>query len=159
MRMIPLTQGKQAIVDDEDFEYLNQWKWFACPDKRNCYAAHSGGWLKPMVFMHRVLLNAPSNMFVDHINGDGLDNRRCNLRLANRSQNMANRGMQADNTSGYKGVGVGRHGKNWRAQIRVRNKQIHIGVFSTPEEAARAYDDAAKKYFGEYAHLNFPDDD
>jgi len=105
--------------------------------------------------MHRVILDAPMNMLVDHINGNGLDNRRENLRICTNTENLRNRGKDRDNTSGYKGVVIKKGEKKFRAQIRVNQKTIHLGSFSTPEEAARAYDDAAREYFGEFAWTNF----
>src|SRR5690242_17796567 len=103
--------------------------------------------------MHRVIMNASADIHVDRINGDGLDNRRENLRLCTRDENMMNRRKNSNNSSGYKGVD--RNKGKWRAYIQVDKKWIHLGYFSTAEQAAHAYDNAAKKYFGEFANTNF----
>jgi len=106
--------------------------------------------------MHRLILNPPAGITIDHINGNGLDNRRENLRLAGRGQNQCNRGKQSNNTSGFKGVTWHKNLNKWEAGISISGKRYHVGFYKTPEAAARAYDDAAKKYHGEFARLNFP---
>ena len=108
--------------------------------------------------MHRLIMDAPKGMDIDHINGNPLDNRKSNLRICTRAENMRNRGAQKNNTSGYKGVGWCKHRKKWHAQIKHNGKQIYIGRYKDKEEAARAYDAKAKELHGEYAHLNFPDE-
>jgi len=159
-KAIALTRGKFALVDDEDYDWLMQWKWNYHSDG---YATRmSGGRLnRQKILMHRVIMNAPDNTEVDHINDegqtDGLDNRRRNLRICLHSENQRNRGKQQNNTSGFKGVSYHVRGKRWYAQIQVNSKKIHVGYYDTPEEAARAYDKAAKQYFGEFTWLNFPD--
>jgi hypothetical protein len=155
MKTIPLTQGKVALVDDADFEFLSQFKWhLKRPSKkaRVLYAvAHQPNTTRnsTKLRMHRLLL--PGAKEVDHINGDGLDNRRQNLRAATKPQNMSNMQKHRDNESGFKGVS--RHQKRWCA--RIRNE--FIGVFQSPLEAAKAYDAAALALFGEFARLNFPE--
>jgi hypothetical protein len=101
-------------------------------------------------------LGANPGQLVDHWNRDGLDNRRCNLRIANYSQNAANSGPSVRNTSGYKGVTFSRRADKWQAGIQVNGKFQFLGHWATREDAARAYDAAATKFFGEFAHLNFP---
>jgi len=103
--------------------------------------------------MHRLIMGNPQGMEVDHINGNGLDNRRCNLRVVTTSQNQANQHARRGRSS-FKGVFKQR--SRWRARIHVQQKGINLGSFLTEEEAARAYDAAALHYFGEHACLNFP---
>ncbi len=110
-----------------------------------------------MVYMHRIIMNPPDGKQVDHINGDGLDNRVENLRIATSSENNYNTGKQSNNTSGYKGVSWHKTRKTWQVLIGVGGRLIRIpGVFNSAEDAARAYDEAAKKYHGVFARLNFP---
>lgn len=150
MRRIPLTQGKFALVDDADFDYLSQWKWYVA----HGYAVRTDNRRHRQVRMHRELLQAPSGMDVDHANGDRLDNRRRNIRVCTRSQNVANTFVAKQNRSGYKGVSWKTSNQKWCAQIRVNNRVIHIGLFADIKEAARAYNKAAKASFGEFAVLN-----
>ena len=106
--------------------------------------------------MHRFIMKPKSNEYVDHINGDKLDNRKENLRICTKKENQRNQKVRKDNTSGYKGVAL-MAGKYWRAYITSGgSRQKHLGNFKTKEEAARAYDEKAKEYFGEFARLNFP---
>jgi len=157
---IPLTKGKYAIVDEKDYEYLMKWKWYALKSKNAFYAARrqknsekEEGDKEKLIFMHRVILDAPKGMEVDHINGEGLDNQRSNIRLATHAQNMANR--KPWGTSKYLGVYWEKHRSKWRAQIRKSGKGKKLGIFKEEEDAARAYDVAAKKYHKEFANLNF----
>jgi len=105
--------------------------------------------------MHRLIMDAPDGTDVDHRNMDRVDNRRSNLRLATRAENLRNQGLSRNNTSGFKGVS--RLDGKWRAEIRVKWKLIYLGLFDDKVEAARAYDTAAKEHFGEFARLNFPE--
>ena len=154
MKEIELTQGKVAIVDDEDFEYISQWKWcYTINQKsRSGYAIR-----RPGILMHRVINKTPPGMQTDHINGNGLDNRKENLRSCTRTQNKANVKMNRNNKSGYKGVSREKKRKTWRAHIRIGGKGRALGRFDILEEAARAYDRAAREKFGEFARLNFPE--
>ena len=155
---IPLTQGKFALVDDDMFEYLNQWKWFAYQGKYGKWYARRNEGKRPfrrIIHMHRVVSNTSDGMETDHRDGDGLNNQRYNLRDSTHSQNIANITKRSDNTSGYKGVHWHKHRKKWASQIRVAGKKISLGYYDSAEEAARAYDRAALKYFGPYAVLNF----
>ena len=163
MRTINLTQGKVALVDDEDFEYLNQWKWYACRSGDSLFYALR--WVlsnnkRTRLWMHRLLNNTPADIETDHINGNGLDNRKENLRNSSRSQNVMNTEKRKDNKSGYKGVIINiSHHKNKmykyiRAQININQKQVSLGNFKTLEDAAKAYNEAALKYHGEFAKLN-----
>src|SRR5262245_20120322 len=146
---VPLTHGKVALIDDEDAERVLLYKWHAVQCKSgNWYARHTkylGNRRYERTRMHRLILNAPAGMDVDHKNGNGLDNRRDNLRLATDRQNALNQRRRSDNTSGY--MGVVRSGKRWLAQIHVGDKSIVLGRFHEPEDAARAYDSAAREHF------------
>lgn len=156
MKKIKLTQGKYALVDDEDFEFLNQWKWFVKENHGNLYAVrqkyitHGVKNRKAKRFyMHRQLLGFPKKQ-IDHWNGNGLDNQRKNLRVCTSLQNSWNQKISLLNTSGYKGVHK-RYKKLWQARISIKKKRISLGYFKNKKEAALAYNKAAKKYFGEYA--------
>lgn len=159
MKEIQLTQGKVALVDDEDFEWLSQWNWYANKDPRNhrYYAKRICGnkWLK----MHRVIMGAKQGEEVDHINGDGLDNRRCNLRVCTHSQNSMNRIKSKNTSSKYLGVCWFSVQKRWVVQKIVRGKRHWGGSFKNEEDAGRRADELAKELHGEYATLNFPESD
>lgn len=157
MRKIKLTQGKYAIVDDEDYERVSQYKWYANRIGSNIYAVRSEGGRvnRKFIFLHRFIIDAPKNSMVDHINRNGLDCRRENLRFATKSQNMRNRGPNANNSSGFKGVSWDGKRRKWQANITIQGKQIGLGRYETAREAAHAYDDAARKYHGEFAWTNF----
>jgi hypothetical protein len=156
MKEISLSRGQVALVDDVDYDFVNQWKWYASPSKNGRWYAVRMPTHCKMEKMHRLIMNCPDGMTVDHINGDGLDNRRSNLRVCTEAENNRNRGKNINNTSGYKGVHVTPYGK-YAAAITAHGKQIRLGNFSTPEDAARAYDKAAKQHHGEFAWLNFPE--
>lgn len=151
--MIPLTHGKFAIVDEADAELvLAGSRWTAIqPKTHTWYAIRYAGPPKDSISMHILVAGYKG---VDHINGNGLDNRRINLRPATRQQNSANCGPQRNNTSGYKGVSWHRKMNKWVSQIRVNGRAVHLGSFTDPVEAARAYNRAAAGAFGEYAWLN-----
>jgi len=153
-RIIVLANGRgQTLVDDEDYEYLSSFRWRKIgTDKKRGYASTE---IKGKFFyMHRLLLEAPDEMQVDHINGDGLDNRRSNLRLCTNAENAMN--MHVTNgTSGFKGVSWSKERQKWEAYIKFHGRMIHLGRFNSPVDAARRYDLEARKYFGEFARLNF----
>lgn len=158
MKKIKLTQGKFALVDDEDFEYLNQFKWFAIKDK-NVWYAKKGIYISEdqsmrSIQMGRFLLNPNKKEIIDHINGNGLDNRRKNLRIVNKSQNSQNRRINRDKK--FKGITKRKDRKNkpFYASITFNKKTISLGYFASEIEAAKAYNEAAIKYFGEFARLN-----
>lgn len=156
MKRIKLTQGKFTLVDDKDFEYLNQFKWHCL---NIGYAArreffNDGTGRSKYVYMHNDIMK-PGGSRIDHINADKLDNRRENLRFANCSQNQANRpNLNKNNTSGYKGVSWNKKSQKWRAYITVNRKYIHLGHHLDLGLAALAYNQAARQYFGEFAYLN-----
>lgn len=156
MKKIFLTQGKFALVDDEDFNWLNQWKWHYHIDG---YAVRNYARISPrqgLFLMHRVIVNCPTDKQIDHIDGDGLNNQKFNLRICVQSQNKKNRRTPSNNTTGYKGVWIDkRRGYIW-AGINANGKRLHLGTFSDLISAAEAYDGAARKHYGEFARLNFP---
>jgi hypothetical protein len=165
---IKLTQGKIAQVDDE-FEFLDQYKWYARKEryaKSNQYYAVRAIYLNGMqsiIRMHRVVmeheLSRPllKTEQIDHINHDGLRNTLDNLRVVTHQQNIMNNRKQNTNaTSQFKGVRWCEDIAKWRTRIQKDKKRIHVGYFITEEDAAHAYDTAAKLYFGKYAKLNFP---
>lgn len=153
MKKINLTQGKYALVDNEDFEYLNQFRWHFS----NYYAARkitkdNGKYTS--IYMHRIINNTPEGMDTDHINGDKLDNRKCNLRSCTNSQNHMNRGCQSNNASGYKGVDWKKAAQKWRASIKSDGKRRHLGYYDTAEAAHAAYKREAKISFKEFCNIN-----
>jgi hypothetical protein len=164
MKQIDLSTKKYpntfALVDDEDYNELAGYNWFAHDDNdrtiyvtRNTVKEDSGG--RTQVLMHRQIVNAGVGWEVDHIDRNGLNNQRSNLRLCTKSQNQHNANMRSDNTSGFKGVSRAKGARSWQARIRVDGKLIHLGSFSEKSEAAKAYDEVARKYFGEFARTNF----
>jgi hypothetical protein len=162
MKEILLTRNKIALVDDEDYERVSQFKWCAvCLNGGRWYAQSNSFGLPRQTLLHRFILELkPDDPEVDHISGDGLDCRRLNMRLATRQQNLANRfKFSGKYSSKYKGVTWSKRDKKWIAQIMVNYKNIRLGSFVIEEDAARAYDKAAIQHFGEYARLNFPRED
>lgn len=154
-------RGLFVLIDDEDFEKVNKWKW----QLSNRGYASRPQWIKPRklnkqttIYLHRLILSFP-DLEVDHINMNKLDNRKENLRLVNDLESSYHRGKHKDNRSGYKGVSFHEQKwrkKKWRAQIKINGKNINIGYFDNPIEAARTYDKVAKENFGKFAYLNFP---
>lgn len=166
-REIPLTRGLVAIVDDEDFDWLSQWKWRAlrasCKEEK--WYAYRTSWIVgagagPGVYMHREIAQPDRGLVVDHIDYDGLNNQRSNLRITTTALNV--RAMRkAPGVSGFRGVRPSRSGKRWYATLNLTRDgsnpqpKVHLGAFDDAESAARAYDAAAFAHFGEFAVLNF----
>lgn len=154
---IPLTQGMAALVDDEDAErVLAQGKWYAHRNRHAFYALRMSrrpDGSRQTIGLHTFLTGWP---LVDHINGDGLDNRRANLRPATDTENRRNARRRTDNTSGFRGVHWHKARGTWRARISVDGQRVCLGYHPTADAAARAYDAAALVHHGEFAHLNFP---
>jgi hypothetical protein len=158
VREIPLTQGKVALVDNEDYEELVQYKWYAHKQDHRWYARRNTRTVtgkRTTVRMHREIMGEAPGQDVDHWDGDGLHNWRENLRYCNDAENSGNaHHKQANCTSRYKGVSWFKsHGK-WRAKIAFNYKSIHLGLFDNEDDAARAYNAAARQYFGEFACPN-----
>jgi hypothetical protein len=152
---VPLTKGKVALVDDEDFAWIRNYKWYYGSGGYPCRGVDLGNNNVVIALMHRLIMRAREGVKVDHINGDTCDNRRENLRIANDSQNQANRRKGRKPTSSrFKGVHKRSVGKPWGARIQVRGEKINLGCYTTEEDAARAYNAAALEAFGDYAHLN-----
>ena len=164
MKEIELTQDQVALVDDEDYEWLSGWKW--CAGKRDLsYATRS---LPRIVNTRRITLSMhneiweyhygpiPDGYTVDHEDRNPLNDQKYNLRLATAAQQVRNRGMNKNNTSGYIGVSFHKRDQKYRPSVYVDHKTISLGYFDDPEEAARVRDEAALRYYGEFAVLNFP---
>lgn len=163
-RRIKLTKGEYAKVDPEDYERLNQYKWYAADCHRRgytCYAQRTvcTGGKKHSIMMHREVINAPKGMQVDHLNGDGRDNRKANLRIATAQQNNWNRIYHKKSSSRYTGVTWEKSRKKWRADIYENRRKKFLGFFDDEKEAAKAFDRVAKERRGEFARLNFPEDE
>jgi len=156
MKRIPLTQGKVAVVDDDEFEELAKYKWYALSRVHTHYAVRKqrAEARQIMVSMHRVVLDAKHWQHIDHVNGNGLDNRRANLRICTRSQNSAN--CYWHNGKRLLTRGIRFKSGRWEAYIRRQGKILYLGRFTFKEQAAKAYDRAAIESFGEFARLNYP---
>ena len=156
MKFIELTQGLSAALDDDDYEFLNQWKWYAKKSGSNIYAARNNYTAKGnfTLRMHRVLLNLPPGQIpeVDFIDGNTLNLQRSNLRICNRQQNGCNRGKTRVSTSGAKGVFFHKRSNKWVAQVKHRQKLYNLGSFDAIEDAKAAYDKKAQELHGEFYH-------
>lgn len=154
MKEIQLTKGYSAIVDDEDYDFLMQWKWYArCQSAGMPYAARGVRGNPKKIMMHDVIMNNNSGLTVDHINLDRLDNRKENLRLCTRIENSRNHPLRKDSTSGYKGVSWRADIKKWRVQISIDGKQTTLGYFENKEDGYNAYCKKAIELFGEFARF------
>lgn len=158
---IPLTQGHEVLVDEDDYEVLAKLKWHASANRNgNVYACRDVkiDGIKMRLKMHRVIMDAPSDLLVDHINHNSLDNRKSNLRICTKSENMRNRsGACRGASSSYLGVAWCAEGNCWQVGINVDGKRRALGRYNSEIEAAKVYDRAARKFFGAFASPNFPE--
>lgn len=161
MKQIQLSWGQTALVDDEDFDFLNQWKWQAQPSRGTYYAVRHGKRVngkREQIRMHRVILSLKNSIQIgDHKDRNGLNNQKNNLRVVTVHQNNFNKSGHKNAKSRFKGVSWFQSPKKWGARIRLNSKkQIFIGLFNSEEEAAKGYDLVAPLYHGEFAYINFP---
>ena len=159
MKQIPLTQGQYALVDDADYDWLNQWNWCANLMNGNFYVVRMSSMKngkRHIIRMHRQILELEygDKRQGDHVNHITLDNQRENLRICTLGQNQMNRVKQPNTSSQFKGVSWYKRHKKWRVHIRIDKITKHIGLFVSEKEAALAYNEAAKKHYGEFANLN-----
>lgn len=150
MKKISLSKGKFTVVDDADFKFLNQWKWFY---SSGGYAMRSqyiriekGKYTSKMIPMHRIINHTPDGLFTDHINRNKLDNRKANLRTCDKSLNSINRGAQSNNKCGVRGIYFEKWSKKWRAELVVNGKRFTFGRFINKEDAIKSRLLAEKKY-------------
>jgi len=160
MKEIKLSRGRIALVDDNDFGRINAHKWHLNNPRHCCYAERNvpmknGNGFTAMR-MHREIMNAPDGMEVDHIDGNGLNNQKSNLRLCTHSQNQANRKMQKNNRSGFRGVSWRKRERRWAAVVSIDGKRRYLGYFISIYDAAKARDNVVASHFGDFAKLNFP---
>lgn len=151
--LIKLTQGQYAIIDDEDYAFINQWKWYF----------NNGGYAvrdirvngkRTALYMHRFIMNTPKNMDTDHRDGNTLNNKRINLRVCTHAENLWNQKVSIKGTSKYRGVYFEKSRLQWSANISSKDRTIHLGRFNNEVDAARAYNEKAKELRGEFAILN-----
>ena len=150
---IELTQGFITLVDDEDYDNLNNYNWYYSHGYATRMSKEPN---RKIIHMHRVIKNTPPGMETDHINNNGLDNRKCNLRICTRIENIHNSKIRKDNTSGYRGVTFHKATNKWMSRVQNLKNRIILGYFDTAKEAALEYDKKAKEFHGEFAKLNFP---
>jgi len=158
MKSIPLSKGYVAIVDDDDFETLNAFKWSASETRGSVYAirvAKVNGKLK-RIYMHRQIMGDPPGKLIDHRDRCGLHNWRTNLRVSSKSGNQHNRGATPGGTSKFKGVSWHVAGGKWQVHVQARGKRFYLGLFDSEKEAALAADAKIREIHGQFARLNFP---
>lgn len=146
VQKVYLSQGLFALVDDEDFKAVSQFKWCVSGKSKHKYAVSAAG------LLHRFVARPSADQDVDHVNGDGLDNRRSNLRACSHSQNMMNQAKQRGKTSRFKGVHLSASG--WKAWIHQGGMKVFLGSYDSEIAAAKSYDRAAKVFFGQFAKTN-----
>ena len=155
MKEIPLSKGHVAIVDDDDYEKICSHRWYALERRGGTVAMRTQHAPRKTIYMARQIVNAPAGMYVDHANHDTLDNRRANLRICTNAQNISNGTPQRGRSSRYKGVSFSKSAHKWHAYIRCSPaSREHLGYFENEDNAARAYNIAATRLFGEFAWLN-----
>jgi hypothetical protein len=159
MNQIPLTRNLVVTVSRIDFPRLSRFSWFAQPGRRGTFYAARQVRIRPrkqrIRYMHHDVLNVPGSVRIDHRDGNDLNTTRRNLRVATTQQNRWNSQKQAGAVSTYKGVSLVRPG-SWKAELTANKVHHYLGVFPSEADAGRAYDVAAKKFFGKFARLNFP---
>jgi len=146
---------KEVIIDDEDYDKVKSYKWYINKDRSSniFYVVHSSD-NKHKYIMHRLIMDCPKGMIVDHINHNTLDNRKENLRICTNSENLRNSRLQKNNTTGYKGVFFNKTWNNYKVTIGTKKNRKYLGSYKNIEDAAKAYNEAAIKYYGEFACLN-----
>ena len=154
MKEIPLTQGQVALVDDEDFERVNQYKWHALldPNTGKYYAKRRDGNKNTFIIMHRFIMSTPQGLVCDHINGNTLDNRKCNLRNCHKVENNWNRGAQKNNSLGLKNITYRKDINKYRVIIGKNGKTVFDAHFKSLQDAINARNCASKMYHGEYSN-------
>lgn len=145
MKTIYTNHNEPILLDEKDCEQFGKQKWCLTAGYPSARINYS------FVYLHRLIMQPAAGFVVDHINGNKLDNRRSNLRVCRQQMNIANKRMSKNNTSGFKGVRV--EGAKFRAYIKVNRKQINLGIYNTAISASKAYERAARKYFGEFARV------
>jgi hypothetical protein len=156
MKEIRLSQGKIALVDDEDFDYINQWKWYARKGRKTFYAARKekGTNARTTIHMHQVVSKVSNNVQIDHRDTNGLNNQKYNLRVVNHRQNQYNTDKPRHNTSGYKGISWDKFRNNYRVYLTVKGKFKNIGNTKSLQTATKMYNKAATQHYGEFAKLH-----
>jgi hypothetical protein len=153
---VPLTRGFEALIDAADAPLISRWSWHVILSRKTQYAVltlRDKG--ERIAFsMHRLLISAPRGVYVDHINGNGLDNRRSNLRLCSNVQNSYNAGLRKDNTSGFKGVAFHKTSGKWQAFIKVDGRRLCLGTFIDKDDARQAYQQASSNFHGEFGRVS-----
>lgn len=154
MRTLPLSQGLVALIDDEDFSFLSKFKWSAYKGRTTYYAVRQDPDRRTSIPLHRQIMGNPVGKLVDHRNRNGLDNRKRNLRVCDKGQNLQNRGPQKNSKSGLKGVSWCARDKVWTVSICSEGRIVRLGYFDCPNEGVKAYNRAARRLHGKFAFLN-----
>lgn len=159
MRVLILTQGQHTVIADSVYEWASKFKWYAKKDRNTFYAARNirlPDGRRVTSLLHREILKAPKGVEVDHQDGDGLNNLPDNIRICSSTENARNRSIRPDTISGYKGVYFHKATGKWQAEIQIAGKRVHLGLFEQKIDAAKSYDRASLRLFGEFARPNFP---